>query len=89
MFSEENPSQFHFVIHGLVLPNPGIRGKKPASICQSQRNVTSGGTNNDPSGRKSWDKGVGSVEENHVGPLNKRCYPGIQNRCSPYTEPLI
>jgi len=33
MYSEENPSHFHFVVHGLVLSNPGIRCKKPASMC--------------------------------------------------------
>jgi hypothetical protein len=51
----------HFVVHGLVLPNPAIHGRKPASICQGRQNVTFGGTNNDPSGRKSWDKDVGIV----------------------------
>lgn len=88
MFSEEKSYPVPLRTRtGLI--EPGIRGKKPASIFQSQRNVTSGGTINDPGGTKSWDKGVGSVEENLGGPLNKRCHPGIQNRCSPYTELLL
>jgi len=83
------PLRRPWIVHGLVLSNPGIRGKKPVSICQSRQNVTSGGTDNDPGGRKSWDKGVRNVEENHGDPLNKRWHPGIQTRCSPYTKLLI
>jgi hypothetical protein len=92
MYSEENPSQCHFVDHesytDLILSNSGIRGKKPANICHSLQNLTPDGKNNDPGGRKSWDKGVVSVKENHGDPLSKRYHPGFQTRCYPYTELL-